>query len=102
MSALNCCWYTPAANRAPGCREPTVRTASPYIHSHESRPGRSGRLAYDDQHRVGRPDVALAIRAEHGEGVIARLQILHGELGRPLRQLAHLLRPVVQLQLLPA
>src|SRR5262245_43296489 len=55
---------------------------------------------HDDQHRVGRPDVALAVRAEDGEGVVSRLQPLDGELGRPLRQLARLRRPVVQLQLL--
>src|SRR5262245_4348560 len=33
-----------------------------------SRLGRGGELPHDDQHRVGRPEVALAVRAEHGEG----------------------------------
>src|SRR5262249_5258448 len=47
---------------------------------HNRRPCRAGlsRLPHDDQHWVGRPDCALAVRAEHGEGVVARLQVLHG------------------------
>src|SRR5262245_8553392 len=57
---------------------------------------------HDYEHRVRRPNIALAVRAEHGESVVARPQILDGEFGRPLRQFAHLLRPVVQFQLFPA
>src|SRR5262249_50333410 len=74
----------PASGRATGI--PPYRLLSPH----------------DYQHRVGRRDVALAVRAEHGEGVVARLQIGYDDLGRPLRQFAHLFRAVVQLQLLPA
>src|SRR5262249_32483536 len=59
-------------------------------------------LPHEDQQWVGGRDVALAVRAEHGEGVVARLQILDDDPGRPLRQLGHLCRPIVQLQLLPA
>src|SRR5262249_24105547 len=76
----------------------TTRCAGPLRGTTRLLPASHGLLPpHDYQHRVGRPGVALAVGAEHGEGVVARLQIPKGELGRPVGQFRHLFRPVVQL-----
>src|SRR5262249_2727064 len=102
---------SPASRRLPALRLQTAYQASlsPTRCCDRSGPDWSpftgwpgGLLPHHDQHRVGRPGFALAVGAEHGESVVARLQVLNDEPRLALGQLAHLLRAVVQFQLLPA
>src|SRR5436189_181492 len=55
----------------------------------------------DDQRRVGRAQVSIGGRTEHGEYVVAESQVFRGELWHPLGDFPKFFRAVVEGQFLP-